>query len=186
MIAFYEVPGFGTTYRQRKPNPYASLRREDLHLRFFEIAGFDPAASYGSCLVLTRDTGAPHRAFTAGMRAAYGKVLVAGTRRMTRLRPRRNAGGVSGFRVIDPGEDAAPPAGDPAGRLAKALANAVVLADSRGGAPRPPGSSTAPWPVPAPATTPWRGWRCWSIGPSWRWRWTIRPPLPRCSPGSSG
>ncbi|MDQ0363493.1 hypothetical protein [Catenuloplanes indicus] len=30
------------------------LQREDLRLQFFEIAGFDPERSYGSCIVLTR------------------------------------------------------------------------------------------------------------------------------------
>lgn len=198
VVAFYEVLGFRTTYRQRRPNPYAALRREDLHLHFFEIDGFDPHQSYGSCVVLTSDPGELHRAFAAGMRAAYGKVLVAGLPRMTRPRPRKNADGVSGFSVIDPGgnwvrvfQHAAPdpqadgpapsqpaatgagigpaatgvaaadpetgagigpaatgPGGGPtatgvaaadaeqaaapAGRLAKALADAIVLADSKG------------------------------------------------------
>ncbi len=76
------------------------------------------------------------------MRAAYGKVLVSGTPRMTRPRARKNADGLGGFSVIDPGgnwirvfQNAATtpmPAATPAGRLAKALANAVVQADSRG------------------------------------------------------
>ncbi|KKK05206.1 hypothetical protein [Micromonospora sp. HK10] len=142
IVAFYEVLGFRTTYQQRKPNPYAALQREDLHLHFFEMAGFDPAQSYGSCLVLTSDLEGLHRAFAAGMRAAYGKVLVTGTPRMTRPRARKNQDGLSGFSVIDPGGNwirvvrkatTEPlPATTPAGRLAKALANAVVQADSRG------------------------------------------------------
>jgi catechol 2,3-dioxygenase-like lactoylglutathione lyase family enzyme len=139
-VAFYEVLGFRATYRQRKPNPYAALQREDLNLHFFEIAGFDPARSYGSCLVLTPDIGELHRAFAAGLRAAYGKVLVAGTPRMTRPRPRKNYDGTTGFSVIDPGGNwirivqhtPASPAPAPAGRLDRALANAVVLADSEG------------------------------------------------------
>ncbi|WP_433717202.1 bleomycin resistance protein [Actinoplanes sp. CA-051413] len=141
-VAFYEVLGFQSTYRQRKPNPYAAMQREDLYLHFFEMAGFDPAQSYSSCLVLTPDISGLHRAFAAGMRAAYGKVLVSGTPRMTRPRPRKNYDGVTGFSVIDPGGNwirivqhtpAAPaPSQAPAGRLEKALANAVVLADSKG------------------------------------------------------
>ncbi|MDR7281173.1 VOC family protein [Catenuloplanes atrovinosus] len=163
--AFYRVLGFGTTYHQRKPNPYVALQREDLRLNFFEIAGFDPEQSYGSCLVITSDVAELHRAFSAGMRAAYGKVLVSGVPRMTRPRARKNADGVSGFCVIDPGGNwirvfpapaASPapasspvssPASSPvsspvsspaservaaAGRVAAALANAVVLADSKG------------------------------------------------------
>ncbi|BCY11716.1 VOC family protein [Actinoplanes sp. L3-i22] len=142
IAAFYQVLGFGVTYRQRKPNPYVALRREDLHLHFFEMAGFDPQDSYGSCLVLTSDLGELHRAFAAGMRAAYGKVLVSGTPRMTRPRARKNYDGVGGFSVVDPGgnwirvvqkvDEPPAPASEPAGRLAKALANAVVQGDSRG------------------------------------------------------
>ncbi|SDY42939.1 hypothetical protein SAMN05444365_102237 [Micromonospora pattaloongensis] len=142
IVAFYRVLGFSTTYKQRKPNPYVALQREDLHLHFFELAGFDPENSYGSCLVLTSDIAELHRAFAAGMRAAYGKVLVSGMPRMTRPRARKNADGLGGFSIIDPGgnwirvvQDAATPptpAPTPAGRLAKALANAIVLADSKG------------------------------------------------------
>lgn len=148
--AFYGVLGFHTTYKQHKPYACVGVQREDLHLQFFEIAGFDPEQSYGSCLVLTADVEGLHRAFAAGMRAAYGKVLVSGTPRMTRPRARKNADGVGGFSVIDPGGNwirvfrntataptpattpAATPAAMPVGRLAKALANAVVQADSRG------------------------------------------------------
>ncbi|WBB90649.1 VOC family protein [Verrucosispora sp. WMMC514] len=142
--AFYGVVGFRTTYKQRRPNACVGVQREDLQLQFFEIAGFDPEQSYGSCLVLTADIEGLHGAFAAGMRAAYGKVLVSGTPRMTRPRARKNADGLGGFSVIDPGgnwirvfRDAAiapMPATTPmpAGRLAKALANAVVQADSRG------------------------------------------------------
>ncbi len=141
---FYGLLGFSTTYKQRKPNACVGLRREDLNLQFFEIAGFDPEQSYGSCVVLTSDIAGLHRAFAAGMRAAYGKVLVSGIPRMTRPRARKNADGVGGFSVIDPGGNwirvfqnattTPPPAPAPAGRLAKALANAVVLADSKGDA----------------------------------------------------
>ncbi|MEU8389496.1 VOC family protein [Micromonospora sp. NPDC048842] len=142
IVTFYEVLGFHTTHQQRKPNPYVALRREDLHLHFFEIAGFDPEQSYGSCLVLTSDIAGLHRAFAAGMRSSYGKVLVSGTPRMTRPRTRRNYDGLGGFSVIDPGGNwirvvqnvATTPtvATVPPGRLAKALANAVVQGDSRG------------------------------------------------------
>ncbi|MET7427243.1 VOC family protein [Dactylosporangium sp. NPDC005555] len=140
IVTFYGVLGFSTTYKQRKPNPCVGLQREDLHLQFFEISGFDPEQSYGSCLVLTSDIAELHRAFAAGMRAAYGKVLVSGMPRMTRPRARKNADGLGGFSVIDPGGNwirvfqnaATMPTPAPAGRLAKVLANAIVLADSKG------------------------------------------------------
>jgi hypothetical protein len=139
IAGFYAVLGFRTTYRQQRPNPYVALRREDLHLHFFAMPEFDPDASYGSCLVLVDDIGALHRAFADGMRAAYGKVLVSGTPRMTRPRVRRNTGRLTGFSVVDPGGNwiritakAPEPASGPHGRLARALENAVVLADSKG------------------------------------------------------
>jgi hypothetical protein len=76
------------------------------------------------------------------MRAAYGKVLVSGTPRMTRARARKNYDGLGGFSVVDPGgnwirvvQNAAKtptPTTTPAGRLAKALANAIVQGDSKG------------------------------------------------------
>jgi hypothetical protein len=142
IVAFYGALGFRTTYQQRKPYACVGLEREDLNLQFFEIAGFDPEQSYGSCLVITPDIAELHRAFAAGMRASYGKVLVSGIPRMTRPRVRKNADGLGGFSVIDPGGNwirvfqkpatTPAPAAPPAGRLAKALANAVVLADSKG------------------------------------------------------
>src|SRR4051812_28085816 len=42
IVTFYGALGFTTTYKQRKPNPCVALKREDLNLHFFEIAGFDP------------------------------------------------------------------------------------------------------------------------------------------------
>ncbi|GAA4953548.1 hypothetical protein [Actinoplanes utahensis] len=140
---FYRVLGFSTTYKQHKPYSCMALQREDLNLQFFGIAGFAPEQSYGSCIVLTPDIAELHRAFAAGMRAAYGKVLVSGMPRMTRPRARKNVDGLGGFSVIDPGGNwirvfqkpattTPTPEPAPAGRLAKALANAVVLADSKG------------------------------------------------------
>ncbi|GIE98575.1 VOC family protein [Paractinoplanes rishiriensis] len=145
IVTFYGALGFSTTYQQRKPYACVGLKREDLNLQFFEIAGFDPEQSYGSCIVLTPDIAGLHRAFAAGMRAAYGKVLVSGMPRMTRPRPRKNADGVRGFSIVDPGGNwirvfqnpAATPAPAPPsseGRLTKVLATATVLADSKGDA----------------------------------------------------
>ncbi|MEV6648163.1 hypothetical protein [Amycolatopsis sp. NPDC051371] len=136
---FYAMLGFERTYRQLRPNPYVVLRREDLHLHFFGMAGFDPEQSYGTCLVQVPDVGALFEAFAAGMRAVHGKLLVAGVPRMTRPRPRKNMGGVTGFSVVDPGGNwirivplAETPAQAATTKLGKALENAVVQGDSRG------------------------------------------------------
>lgn len=137
---FYLALGFEQAFRQARPNPYLALRREDLRLHFFGMPDFDPDTSYGSCLVYVPDTGVLYEAFAAGMRAAHGKLLVAGIPRMTRPRKRKNAGGLAGFTLVDPGGNwirifPLPGVGDtdaPAtGKLAKALENAVVLGDSK-------------------------------------------------------
>jgi hypothetical protein len=139
VVPFYQALGFQIGYRQARPNPYLALRREDLHLHFFGMPAFDPATSYGSCLVIVDDLVGIHREFAAGLRAAYGKMLVSGVPRMTRPRVRKNYDGHSGFSIVDPGGNwirfgarGAPSGGDRAGRLARTLENAVVQADSRG------------------------------------------------------
>ncbi len=140
---FYQMLGFERTYWQTKPYPCVGLRREDFQLQFFGLDGFDPEASYGSCVVLVEDTMALYEAFAAGMRAVHGKVLVAGIPRMTRPRKRKNTGNAAGFSVVDPGggnwirifhnTDAAGDITDePSSQLAKAMQNAVVLGDSKG------------------------------------------------------
>ncbi len=138
---FYEMLGFSRTYRQLRPNPYLALRREDLHLHFFGMPGFDPERSYGSCLVQVPDIRALFEAFAAGMRARHGKLLISGIPRMTRPRKRKNMNNLTGFSVVDPGGNwirvttlpgAETPSAAAATRLGKALENAVVLADSRG------------------------------------------------------
>ncbi|MFJ6535073.1 hypothetical protein ACIQH5_02495 [Paenarthrobacter sp. NPDC091711] len=139
---FYQMLGFERTYWQTKPYPCVGLRREDFQLQFFGLDGFDPEASYGSCVVLVEDTMALYEAFAAGMRAVHGKVLVTGIPRMTRPRKRKNSGNATGFSVVDPGgnwirifhnTDAADTDTDePSSQLAKATRNAVVLGDSKG------------------------------------------------------
>jgi len=100
-IAFYESLGFTRTYRQLRPNPYAVVERDDLQIHLGGIDGFDPASSYASAIVLVPDPDALYAAFAAGLRAAYGKLPVAGIPRL--LRPRRKQGTVYGFSVVDPG-----------------------------------------------------------------------------------
>ncbi|TDC59277.1 VOC family protein [Actinomadura sp. GC306] len=143
IVEFYRVLGFERTYRQLRPNPYVVVEREDIVLHFFGMDGFDPADSYGSCLVLVPDTGALFHSFAAGMRDAYGKLLVSGVPRMTRPRKRKNTGDFSGFSVVDPGGNwirffaspgrtAPEPAGPARSGLARSMENAVVLGESKG------------------------------------------------------
>lgn len=139
MAEFYTMLGFTRTYYQTRPNPYVSLEREDFRLDFFGMPDFEPADSYGTCLVVVPDTRELFEAFAAGMRAMHGKLLVSGIPRMTRPRKRKNADNHSGFTVIDPGGNwirivAAAPEAEQAtgGKLSVTLTRAVVMGDSHG------------------------------------------------------
>lgn len=137
VLPFYAALGFELTYRQQRPNPFASVRRGGIDLHFFAVDGFDPADSMGTVVVLVSDTGALHREFSAGLREAFGRVPLSGIPRMTR--PRSKQGMSAGFSVVDPGgnwlrisgtgERGTDPESD---RLARVMANAARQADSRG------------------------------------------------------
>jgi hypothetical protein len=100
-IGFYESLGFKRTYRQVRPNPYAVVAREDIHIHLFGIDGFNPADSYGTAIVVVPDPDGLYRDFAAGLRKAHGKLPVTGIPRITR--PRKKYGTVRGFSVVDPG-----------------------------------------------------------------------------------
>ncbi len=100
-ITFYAALGFRRTYRQLKPNPYAVVAWEDLHIHLFGMPEFNPAASYGNVIVVVPDPDALYHMFAAGLRAAYQKLPVAGIPRI--LRPRKKFGTVRGFSVVDVG-----------------------------------------------------------------------------------
>jgi hypothetical protein len=142
MADFGQLLGLRVTYRQIRPNPYLALEGEDgLVLHYFGLPGLAPEDSYSSCVVIVEDTGALFDRFAAGLRSEYGKLPMTGYPRITRPRRRKNADYRSGFSLIDPagnwirviaakaGPIAEPAAPEP---LARALDNAVVLADSHG------------------------------------------------------
>ena len=100
-IAFYEALGFRRTYRQVRPNPHAVVQRDDMAIHLAGIDGFDPEQSYASVIIVVPDPDALHASFADGLRAAYGKLPVAGVPRM--VRPRKRFGTVYGFSVVDTG-----------------------------------------------------------------------------------
>ena len=100
-LDFYASLGFTTTYKQLRPYPYAVVRRSDLELHLSGIEGFDPADSYASAIVVVPDAEALHREFADGLRAARGRVPLSGIPRL--LRPRKKAGTVAGFTLVDVG-----------------------------------------------------------------------------------
>ena len=143
MADFYALFGFATTYRQVRPNPYLALSGHGLDLHYFGMDDFAAEDSYGSCVVLVEDTEPAFDLFAAGLRASYGKLPLTGFPRITRPRRRKNAGGLSGFSLIDPAgnwiriiRDASigGPEAATGSKLSDALANAVVIADSHGDA----------------------------------------------------
>lgn len=135
MSAFYEMLGFSITYRQTRPNPYVCVQREGINLHFYGLDGHVPEQSHSTCVVVVEDTGPLFEAFSAGMRAVHGKVLISGIPRMTRPRLRNDR--YTGFTVVDPGGNwirINKAAQEPEARtkLAKAMENAARLADAKG------------------------------------------------------
>ncbi|MET1134066.1 MAG: VOC family protein [Aeromicrobium sp.] len=137
---FYALLGFETTYRQTRPNPYLVVEGHGFPLHYYGLEGHRPENSHSTCGVVVDDTEPVFTAFAARLRAEYGKLPMTGYPRITRPRPRKNAGGLTGFSLVDPagnwirflrrpGQE--PPA-EPASRLGDALLNAIVLADSKG------------------------------------------------------
>lgn len=161
---FWTALGFDVTYRQLRPNPYLAVRRGGVDIHYFGLDGLAPQDSYSTCIVVVDDTAPVFEAFAAGLRARYGRLPLTGFPRITRPRRRANAGGTTGFSLVDPAgnwvrvmrrspaadastdtstdtaTDTSPgAAGDssagayaarPEGRLARALDDAVVQADS--------------------------------------------------------
>lgn len=137
---FFAALGFRTTYRQLRPNPALGLSGHGFDLQYYGLDGHTPESSHSSCLVIVDDTGQIWEEFAAGLREAYGKLPVKGFPRITRPRVRKNAGGLSGFSLVDPAgnwlrffrdgsSEISPPE---LSRLGEAVQNAVVLADSKG------------------------------------------------------
>ena len=100
-LAFYEALGFTRTFRQRRPNPYAVVARDDIQIHLFGLDDFDPATSTGNVIVVVPDPDDLYGSFAAGLRQAYGRLPSAGIPRI--LRPRKRFGTVRGFSVVDPG-----------------------------------------------------------------------------------
>jgi catechol 2,3-dioxygenase-like lactoylglutathione lyase family enzyme len=151
MADFWTGLGLTVTYHQRRPNPYVALARGGIDLHYFGMDGVDPEQSYSTCGIVVPDTAALYQLFTDGLRARYGRVPVTGLPRITRPRRRANNAGLSGFSLVDPAGNwvrvsRAPDGGQSpravddrvewvstgGGPLARAVENAVVVADSHG------------------------------------------------------
>lgn len=148
---FWTSLGLSVTYHQLRPNPYVALARNGINLHYFAMAGVDPEQSYSTCMIVVSDTAPLYARFSEGLRERYGRVPISGQPRITRPRQRANNAGLSGFSLIDPAgnwirvsrrpdDQQQPRAVDDRGEwvssgggpLARAIENAVVVADSHG------------------------------------------------------
>ncbi|HCR72730.1 MAG TPA: hypothetical protein DIW23_14900 [Anaerolineae bacterium] len=100
-ISFYETLGFKKTYRQLRPNPYAVVALEDMHIHLFGMDGFNPEDSYATVIIVVPDPDSLYQNFASRLREKFGKLPVKGIPRITR--PRKKYGTVSGFSVVDVG-----------------------------------------------------------------------------------
>lgn len=151
MAEFWTSLGLQVTYRQRRPNPYLALRRNGIDLHYYGMDGVDPDQSHSTCAIVVPDTAPLHELFTEGLRTRYGRVPMRGLPRITRPRQRANNAGLSGFSLVDPAgnwirvmrradddhearsvDDRTEWVSAGGGPLARAVENAVVLADSHG------------------------------------------------------
>jgi len=135
---FLTALGFAVTYRQTRPNPFVALEGHGFPIQYYGLEGHVAEQSHSTCGVLVADTEAMFETLAAGLRARYGKLPVSGLPRITRPRPRKNVGGVSGFSLIDPAgnwirffRDGPPDPIGEASPLREGLLNAIVLADSK-------------------------------------------------------
>ena len=103
-VDFAAALGLEVTFRQGPPHPYAALRSDDgIELHYFEVLGFDPVTSHGSCLVIVADPVAVLERWSGGLDERYGTVPVRGIPRLMRPTARTSTEDFLGFSVVDVG-----------------------------------------------------------------------------------
>ncbi len=96
-LPFWQALGFEATHWQKSPSVYGVVRRNNYELHFYGLKGLDPQTAFSTCVVIVPDVERLHDTFAQGLRAALGKLPVAGIPRMTRMKP-----GQTRFTVVDP------------------------------------------------------------------------------------
>ncbi|GAA2971394.1 catechol 2,3-dioxygenase-like lactoylglutathione lyase family enzyme [Microbacterium terrae] len=149
---FWTALGLTVTYRQLRPNPYLALEHGGFALHYYGIDDLDPAANHSTCGILVDDTEPLHALLKDGLTKLYGRTPLNGLPRITRPRRRANNGGLSGFSIVDLDgnwirasprptrteesprsvDDRVEWVSEGGGPLARAVENAVVMADSHG------------------------------------------------------
>lgn len=86
-LAFWELLGFTTTYRQLRPYQYGVVARGEYGLHFARVKGVGPSNNYSGCLIMVTDAEKVHEDFTRALKKRYGKIPNAGTPRISRMKP---------------------------------------------------------------------------------------------------
>jgi hypothetical protein len=86
-LAFWELLGFTTSYRQLRPYQYGAVGRGGYELHFIRVKGIDPSNNYSCCLIMVADAEKVHQEFSHAFKKGYGKVPGAGTPRISRMKP---------------------------------------------------------------------------------------------------
>ena len=95
-LEFWQMLGFEVALKQRSPNAYAVIRRDDYELHLFGLKQLKPEENFSTCPVIVPEVEALHHTFAEGLRTALGKVPMKGWPRITRMKP-----GQSRFTVTD-------------------------------------------------------------------------------------
>jgi len=89
-LVFWQALGYKVTYKQKAPNPYASIRYEDEYeLHFFGLKELKPAENFSSCLVMVPEVEQLHATLSERLKSHLGKVPNKGFPRISRMKPKQ-------------------------------------------------------------------------------------------------
>lgn len=97
-LTFWNALGFRTTYKQKAPNHYAVLERDDWAIHFYGLAALVPTDNFSCCLAMVpADVAGLHAEWVEALRTLLGRAPLSGMPRVSRFRP-----GQTRFTVTDP------------------------------------------------------------------------------------
>lgn len=99
-VAFYQKLGFHVLGLYTSPNPYASLRWNNIELHFYGSRKVIAAENSTMCFIVVEDVDEVNRTFTAALKKYYGKIPRSGFPKITKV---RNLVADRRFTLTDPG-----------------------------------------------------------------------------------
>lgn len=101
-VAFYKTLGFEVLGLYTSPNPYASLKWNNIELHFYGSRKVVPSASENPtmCFLMVNDVDEVNRLFTIALKKYYGKIPRTGFPKITKV---RNLVADRRFTLTDPG-----------------------------------------------------------------------------------